>query len=175
MTTVATAHTTGNTKGAPTYNDLFIDAINYGTVRNTHPKEIMVGDVCAPQCNEGYTTVQLPGSASRKGTASLCIKVNTGAGGNLLPLHVFHHLYPNQISPAGLPTGLDHDMIWHQMRHGIFYHLYFQLYFTAFRYKLYTITLSLLKILYIYLQCYPFYRNYKEVFISFKVFIVRPA
>ena len=26
----------------------------------------------------------------------------------MLPLHVFRHLYPDQISPAGLPTGLDH-------------------------------------------------------------------
>ena len=49
----------------------------------------MVGDVHAPQCNEAYTTIQLPASASRKGTASLCIKVDTGAGGNVLPLCVF--------------------------------------------------------------------------------------
>ena len=26
----------------------------------------------------------------------------------MLPLHVFRCLYPDQISPAGLPTGLDH-------------------------------------------------------------------
>ena len=78
------------------------------TVRNTHPKEIMVRDVCAPCCNEAYTTIQLPVSASRKGTASLHVKVNTRAGGNVLPLHVFQCLYPDQISPAGLPTGLNH-------------------------------------------------------------------
>ena len=77
-------------------------------VRHTHPEEIMVRDVCAPQCNEAYTTIQLPASASRKGTASLCIKVDTRAGGNMLPPHVFQHLYPDQISPAGLLTGLDH-------------------------------------------------------------------
>ena len=77
------------------------------TVRNTHPEEIMVGDVCAPQCNEAYTTIQLPASASRKGTASLHVKVNTRAGGNALPLCVFWCLYPDQISPAGLPIGLD--------------------------------------------------------------------
>ena len=59
------------------------------TVRNTHPKEIMVGDVHAPQCNEAYTTIQLPASASRKGTASLHVTVDTRAGGNVLPLHVF--------------------------------------------------------------------------------------
>ena len=108
VTTVATACNTCNTKGAPTHDELFIDAVNYGTVGNTHPEEIMVGDVHAPQCNEGYTTIQLPVSASRKGTASLHVKVDTGAGGNVFPLHVFWHLYPKQISPAGLPTGLDH-------------------------------------------------------------------
>ena len=68
----------------------------------------MVGDVHAPQCNESYTTIWLPASASRKGTASLHIKVDTQAGGNVLPLRVFWHLYPYQISPAGLLTGLDH-------------------------------------------------------------------
>ena len=82
------------------------------TVQNTHPKEIRVRDVCAPQCNEAYTTIQLPASASRKGTASLHIKVDTGAGGNVLPLCVFWCLYPDQISPAGLPTGLDHVNTW---------------------------------------------------------------
>ena len=70
--------------------------------------KVMVEDVHAPQCNEAYTTIQLPASASRKGTASLHVKVDTGAGGNVLPLHVFRCLYPDQISPAGLPTGLDH-------------------------------------------------------------------
>ena len=59
------------------------------SVRHTHPEEIMVGDVCAPQCNEAYTTIQLPANASRKGTASLYIKVDTRAGDNMLPLHVF--------------------------------------------------------------------------------------
>ena len=78
------------------------------TARNTHPKEIVVRDVHAPWCNKAYTTMQLPASASRKGTALLCIKVNTRSGGNVLPLCVFRCLYPNQISPAGLPTGLDH-------------------------------------------------------------------
>ena len=59
-------------------------------------------NVYVPWCNEAYTMVQLPASASRYGTASLHVKVNTGAGGNVLPLHVFC-LYPNPISPDGLP------------------------------------------------------------------------
>ena len=78
------------------------------TVRNTHPNEIMVRDVHAPWCNKAYTTIQLPASASRKGTALLHVKVDTRVGGNVLPLHVFWCLYPDQISPAGLPTDLDH-------------------------------------------------------------------
>ena len=40
--------------------------------------------------------------------ALLHVKVDTRAGGNILPLHVFQCLYPDQISPAGLPTGLNH-------------------------------------------------------------------
>ena len=68
----------------------------------------MVRDVCAPQCNEAYTTIQMPASASRKGTALLHVKVDTRAGGNMIPLRVFQCLYPDQINPAGLPTGLDH-------------------------------------------------------------------
>ena len=101
MTTVATPCATGNTKGAPTHNELLINAINHSSVRNTHPKEIIV-EVHAPWCNEAYTTIQLPASASRKGTASLHIKGNTRAGGNILPLCIFRQLYPNQISPGGL-------------------------------------------------------------------------
>ena len=65
VTTAATAHATGNTKGAPTHDELFIDAINHTSIGNTNPKEIMVGDVNVPWCNEAYTTMQLPASASR--------------------------------------------------------------------------------------------------------------
>ena len=93
-----------NTEEAPPCNELFIDVVDCGTVRDTHPEEIVVDNVCAPRCNEAYTIVQLPASSSSKGTASLCIKVNTEARGNVLPLYVFQCLCPNWISP----TGLDH-------------------------------------------------------------------
>ena len=52
--------------------------------------------------------VQLPASASSKGTASLHVKVDTGAEGNVLPPCVFQCLYPDWTSPAGLPIGLDY-------------------------------------------------------------------
>ena len=97
-----------NTKEAPPCDKLFIDVVNCGTVGGTHPEEIVVDNVCAPWCNEAYTMVQLPASTSVKGTASLCVKVDTGDGGNVMPLYVFQHLYPNWISPPGLPTGLEH-------------------------------------------------------------------
>ena len=82
--------------------------VNCGTVGDTHPEDIVVDDVHALSCNEAYTLVQLSASTSSKGTASLHVKVNTGAGGNMLPLCVFQCLYPDWISPAGLPAGLDH-------------------------------------------------------------------
>ena len=106
--TGATTHTTVNTEETTTYNELFIDAVNCGTTGDTNPEEIVVDDVQVPRCNEAYTTVQLPASASSKGTASFHVKVNTGPGGNVLPLCVFKCLYPNWFSPTGLPTGLDH-------------------------------------------------------------------
>ena len=108
VTTIAITHITVNSEEAPTYNELFIDMIDYGTIGDAHQEKIVVDEVHASWCNEVYTMVQLPASASRKGTASLHVKVDTGAGGNVLPLCVFKHLYPNWISPAGLPTGLDH-------------------------------------------------------------------
>ena len=63
VTTVATTCTTSNTKGAPTHSKLFIDATNCGTVGNTHPKEIMVGDVCAHNATRYtplYSCLQVP-------------------------------------------------------------------------------------------------------------------
>ena len=100
-----------NTEEDPPCSELFINVVNCGMVGDTHPEEIVVDNVHAPQCNEAYTMVQLPASASSKATATLHIKVDTGAGGKMLPLHVFQHLYPDQISPAGLPIGLDHVSI----------------------------------------------------------------
>ena len=52
-----------------------------------------------------YSCLQEP---AEKGQPCSSLKVDTRAGGNVLPLHVFQCLYPDQISPASLPTGLDH-------------------------------------------------------------------
>ena len=56
-----------------------------------------------------YSCLQVP---AEKGQSHSVSMVNTGAGGNVLPLCMFGHLYPDQISQAGLPTGLDHISTW---------------------------------------------------------------
>ena len=60
-----------NTEEASPCDELFINVVNCGTVGDTHPEEIVIDDVHAPWCNEAFTTVQLPASASSEGTASL--------------------------------------------------------------------------------------------------------
>ena len=97
-----------STKETCPCDELFADTIDCGTAGDTHPREIVIDDIHAPWCNEAYTMVKLPASISSKGTALLHVKVHTGAGGNVLPLHVFWCLHPYWISPAGLPTSLDH-------------------------------------------------------------------
>ena len=77
-----------STKEIPPCDELFADTVDCGTAGDTHPKEIVIDDVHAPRCNEAYTTVKLPASISSKGTALFCVKVNTRAGGFVLPLCV---------------------------------------------------------------------------------------
>ena len=64
-------------------------------------------DVCAPPTNDAHTTVPLLAYASNKGMASLWVKVDNGASGNVLPLHLFRHLYPTCNDKTGHPTGLN--------------------------------------------------------------------
>ena len=53
-----------NTEEAPPCDGLFISVVECGTEGDTNPEKIVVDDVCAPQCNEAYTMVQLPASAT---------------------------------------------------------------------------------------------------------------
>ena len=91
-----------STEETPPRDKLFADTVNCGTAGDAHPEEIVIDDIHAPKYNEAYTMVKLPTSISSKGTASLHVKVNSGAGGNVLPLHVFQHIHLDRISPAGL-------------------------------------------------------------------------
>ena len=78
-----------STEEKPPCHELFSNTVNCGGAGETILKEIVIEDICAPGFNEAYTMVKLPVSISSKVTASLCVKVNTGAGSNVLPLHVF--------------------------------------------------------------------------------------
>ena len=77
------------------------------TVGDVHPKELIINNISSQQCNEVYTVIKLPSSVSSKGTTSVCVKIDTGSGGNILPLCLFQQLHPKQTSPDGLPIGLD--------------------------------------------------------------------
>ena len=95
------------TEKRPLHNDLFIATMDCRTVGDMLPKEMIINNISSQWCNEAYTVIKLPASTSSKGTASVHVKVDTGAGGNILPLHLFQQLHPKQTSPDGLPIGLD--------------------------------------------------------------------
>ena len=89
------------------HKDLFIAAMDCRTVGDVHPREMIINNISFQQCNEAYTVIKLPASASSKGTTSVHVKINTGSGGNILPRHLFWQLHPKQTSPDGLSIGLD--------------------------------------------------------------------
>ena len=95
------------TEKRPPHKDLFIAAMDCGTVGDVHPKEMIIDNISSQQCNEAYTVIKLPASASSKGTPSVHVKIDTGSGGNILPLCLFQQLHLKQTSPDGLPIGLD--------------------------------------------------------------------
>ena len=95
------------TEKRPLHKDLFVAAMDCGTVGDVHPNEMIIDSISSQQCNEVYMVIKLPASASSKDTTSVCVKVDTGSGGNILPLCLFQQLHLKQTSPDGLPIGLD--------------------------------------------------------------------
>ena len=91
----------------PLHKDLFVAAMDCGTVGHVHPKEMIINNISSQWGNEAYTVIKLPASASSRGTASVHVKIDTGSGGNILPLCLFQQLHPKQTNPDGLPIGLD--------------------------------------------------------------------
>ena len=53
---------------------------------------------------EAFDTVDIPVASKKR--ASLRCKVDTGAGGNVMPLRAFAKLFPNWLMKTGMPTGL---------------------------------------------------------------------
>ena len=76
------------------------------TATDAEPDEIIIGDITTGH-SEAFTNVTLPAPAGDKlHEANINVKVDTGAGGNILPLRLFRQMYPEQIDQQGLPTGL---------------------------------------------------------------------
>ena len=73
---------------------------------DVNPTEITVGDITTSH-SEAFTNVTLPAPAGvKRHEADIRVKVDTGAGGNILPLRVFRQMYPDRIDQQGLPLGL---------------------------------------------------------------------
>ena len=88
-------------------DDIAQDEITmYGITIDEDPEEIIVGDITTGH-SEAFTNVTLSAPAGDKAhEASIRVKVDTGAGGNILPLRLFCQMYPDQVGPNGLPKGL---------------------------------------------------------------------
>ena len=88
-------------------DDIAQDEITmYGITIDEDPEEIIIGDITTGH-SEAFTNVTLPAPAGDKAhKASTRVKVDTGAGGNILPLRLFRQMYPDQVCPDGLPKGL---------------------------------------------------------------------
>ena len=83
----------------------------YSTI-DDDPEEIIIGDITTGH-NEAFTDVTLPAPASYKlHEARVRVKVDTEAGGNILPLQLFRQMYPDQVNKHGIPTGLTPTSTW---------------------------------------------------------------
>ena len=87
-------------------DDIAQDEITmYGVKIDEDPEEIIIGDITGH--SEAFTHVTLPAPAGDKAhEASIRVKVDIGAGGNILPLRLFCQMYLDQVGPDGLPKGL---------------------------------------------------------------------
>ena len=59
---------------------------------------------------EAFATVQMPAEIGPSQLATLKCKVDTGTGGNIMPLHAFAKLFPRCINADGSPRGLKSSM-----------------------------------------------------------------
>ena len=68
------------------------------------PDEIHIDDSTVIHHTEAYMILQI--AEDDQCTGSTCVKVETGAGGNIMPLCVYQHLYPTKFILDGTPSGL---------------------------------------------------------------------
>ena len=71
---------------------------------------IEISDVQIDSTTEAFATVQMPAEIGPNKLVILKCKVDTGAGGNVMPLHAFAKLLPRSINADGSPRGLKSSM-----------------------------------------------------------------
>ena len=77
---------------------------------NADPETIELSDVQIDSTTEAFATVQMPAEIGPNKLVTLKCKVNTGAGGNVMPLRAFAKLFPRHINADGSPRGLKSSM-----------------------------------------------------------------
>ena len=67
---------------------------------------IQISDICIDAMTEAYATVKKPAEIGPHQQATLTCKVDTSAGGNVMPLCAFSKLFSRCVTTDGTPTGL---------------------------------------------------------------------
>ena len=94
----------GVSEGEPNFNEVTIQASLVDHKRPEDLKEIAPADISIDAITEVFENVEMPIASKKR--ASLWFKVDTGAGGNMMPLWAFGKCFPNWLTKAGLHTGL---------------------------------------------------------------------
>ena len=66
---------------------------------------IQISDICIDAMTEAYATVKMAAEIGPDQQATLRCKVDTSAGGNIMPLHAFSKLFPRCVTTDRAPTG----------------------------------------------------------------------
>ena len=77
---------------------------------NADPETIEISNVQIDSTTEAFATVQMPTEIEPNKLVTLKCKVDTGVGGNVMPLCTFAKLFPRCINADGSPRGLKSSM-----------------------------------------------------------------
>ena len=94
----------GVSDGDPTFDEITIHAWLTDQKRPEDPKKITLADISIDAMTEAFATVDMPVASNKR--ASLQCKVDTSAGGNVMPLRAFAKLFFNLLTKIGMPIGL---------------------------------------------------------------------
>ena len=94
----------GVLEGDPAFDEVMIHAWLTDQKKPEHPEKITLADISIDAMTEAFATVDMPVASKKR--ASLWCKVDTGVGGNVMPLRAFAKLFPNRLMKTGMPTGL---------------------------------------------------------------------